>query len=214
MGSRDRAVNITGAAGTGKTAALQELHRGLQEAGREVLAIAPTVSAVEELLKVGFTDAITIERLLQDPRIHSQIQNKVLVVDEAGMISGRQMWELLSLTEQNSARIIFSGDTHQIQSVEACDALRILEKESRLKSTSLTQVQRQTASSYPEAIQELRRNPERGFAKLDEIGAIREIPFMDRPQAIAEAYIESKLMTMGSADSQTMHIDSRGYHLA
>ena len=118
-------------------------------------------------------------------KIQTGIQHKVLIVDEAGMISGRQMWELLHLTEQNSARIVFSGDTHQIQSVEACDALRILEKESRLKSTSLTQVQRQTVSSYREAIQELRRNPERGFAKLDEIGAVREIPFLDRPQAIA-----------------------------
>ena len=67
LDSRDRAVNISGAAGTGKTATLQELHRGLHEAGREILAVAPTVSAVEELQKVGFTDAITIERLLQDP---------------------------------------------------------------------------------------------------------------------------------------------------
>ena len=192
MGSRDRAVNINGAAGTGKTAALQELHRGLQEAGRDVLAIAPTVSAVEELQRVGFRDAITIERLLQDSRTQAVIQNKILVVDEAGMISGRQMWELLRLTEQNSARIVFSGDTHQIQSVEACDALRILEKESRLKSASLTQVQRQTVRGYREAIQELRRNPDRGFEKLDEIGAIREIPFLDRPQSIAQAYIESK----------------------
>jgi conjugative relaxase-like TrwC/TraI family protein len=192
LGSRDKAVNISGAAGTGKTATLQELNRGLQEAGRDVLAIAPTVSAVEELQKVGFEDAITIERLLQDPRTQAEIKNKVLIVDEAGMISGRQMWELLHLTEQNSARIIFSGDTHQIQSVEACDALRILEKESRLKSALLTQVQRQTVIGYREAIQELRRDPERGFENLDEIGAVREIPFLDRPQGIAQAYIESK----------------------
>jgi ATP-dependent exoDNAse (exonuclease V) alpha subunit len=109
------------------------------------------------------------------------MQEKVLIIDEAGMVSGRQMWELLHVAEQNSARIVFCGDTNQIQSVEACDALRILEKESRLKSAALTQVQRQTVSSYREAIQELRRNPERGFEKLDEIGAIREVPFLDRP---------------------------------
>jgi conjugative relaxase-like TrwC/TraI family protein len=87
LGSRDKAVNISGAAGTGKTATLQELNRGLQEAGRDVLAIAPTVSAVEELQKVGFRDAITIERILQDPGTQADIQNKVLIVDEAGMIS-------------------------------------------------------------------------------------------------------------------------------
>jgi primosomal protein N' len=53
LNSRDRAVNIAGAAGTGKTATLRELHRGLREADRKVVAIAPTVSAVEELQKVG-----------------------------------------------------------------------------------------------------------------------------------------------------------------
>jgi len=43
LASRDRAVNIRGAAGTGKTATLQELQRGLREAGRQVLAVAPTM---------------------------------------------------------------------------------------------------------------------------------------------------------------------------
>jgi Cdc6-like AAA superfamily ATPase len=69
LGSRDRAINIAGAAGTGKTATLKELHHGLRESVREVLALAPTVRAVEELRIVGFQDAITIERLLQDPQI-------------------------------------------------------------------------------------------------------------------------------------------------
>jgi len=66
--SRDLAVSISGATGTGKTATLRELLRGLNEAARDVLAVAPTMSAVEELQKVGFADAITIERLLQDKR--------------------------------------------------------------------------------------------------------------------------------------------------
>lgn len=68
----------------------------------------------------------------------------MLILDEAGMVSGRQMTEFLRLAAEQDARVVFSGDTQQIQSVEACDALRILEKESRLKSVALTQVQRQT----------------------------------------------------------------------
>ena len=87
--------------GLGRRPTLQELHRAINEAGREVLAVAPTVSAVEELQKVGFNDAITIERLLQDPKVQAGIEHKVLIVDEAGMVSGRQMWELLRLAEQN-----------------------------------------------------------------------------------------------------------------
>ena len=186
--SRDRAVNISGAAGTGKTATLRELRRGLVEAGREVLAIAPTMSAVEELRKVGFTDPITVERLLHDPAMQAALPGKVLILDEAGMVSGRQMGELLRIAEQRSTRIVFGGDTKQIQSVEAGDALRVLEKESRLKSVALTQVRRQTTKDYREAIQELRRNPERGFEKLEAIGAVREVAWLDRAQAVAQAF--------------------------
>jgi ATP-dependent exoDNAse (exonuclease V) alpha subunit len=190
--SRDRAVNIRGAAGTGKTATLQELRRGLTEADRKILAIAPTMSAVEELQKVGFIDAITVERLLQDQETQSALRDKVVILDEAGMVFGRQMYELLRLTEQESARVVFPGDTKQIQSVEAGDALRVLENESRLKSTALTEVQRQIVTDHRGAIQELRRDPERGFEKLDQIAAVREVGWADRAQAVAQAYAESQ----------------------
>jgi len=186
--SRDRAVSISGAAGTGKTATLQEVRRGLMEAGRDVLAVAPTMSAVEELQKVGFTDAITVERLLQDPRIRDDIRGKVIILDEASMVSARQMADLLRLAEDCSLRVIFSGDTKQIRSVEAGDALRILEKESRLKTVALTQVQRQTRKDYRDAMEDLRRNPERGFAKLDAMGAVREAAISERAATIADAY--------------------------
>ena len=192
LDSRDRAVNIRGAAGTGKTATLQGVHRGLEESGSRVLAVAPTMSAVEELRKVGFSDAMTVERLLQDQSAQAELYGKVLVVDEAGMVSGRQMSELLNMAEQQSARIVFSGDTRQIQSVEASDALRVLEKESQLKSISLNEVQRQTGHGYREAVEELRRDPEHGFDKLEKMGAIREVPWLDRAQAAQQAYSEAQ----------------------
>jgi conjugative relaxase-like TrwC/TraI family protein len=192
LNSRDRIANIRGAAGTGKTATLRELRGAILESGHEVMAIAPTMSAVEELQKVGFSDAVTIERLLQDLRRQLALRVKILIVDEAGMVSGRQMRDLLDLMEKQSARIVFSGDTRQIQSVEACDALRVLEKESRLKSIELVQVQRQTAKEYREAVRELRRDPAKGFEKLDAMGAIRQMPWLDRSEAVARAFADAE----------------------
>ncbi len=192
LDSRDRAVNVRGAAGTGKTATLAELRRVLIESGQKLLAVAPTRSAVEELLKVGFKDAVTIERLLQDGNLQARLTNQVVIVDEAGMVSGRQMWELLRLANLHCARIVFSGDTKQIQSVEACDALRILEKESRLQSVELQQVKRQITQDYREAIKELRRDPDRGLGKLESMGAVREVTWLDRPQAVAQAFAEAE----------------------
>ena len=170
LASRDRAVNLQGAAGTGKTATLAELRRGLLDGGRAVVAVAPTTSAVNELHKVGFDHAITIQRLLTDAEQQAALAGNVLIVDEAGMVSGRQMAEVLALAERLDTRLVFSGDTKQLQSVEASDALRVLERESRLQSTSLTQVQRQTQQEYREAVQELRQDPVRGFDRLERMG--------------------------------------------
>ena len=189
LDSRDFAINLRGAAGTGKTATLHEIDRGLHDAGRDVVAVAPTRSAVEELRKVGFKDAMTISRLLDSPE-QASLHGKVLVVDEAGMVSGRQMEGLLKLAEREHARILFSGDTRQIQSVEASDALRILERESQMKSVSLTGVQRQTQAEYRDAIQTLRDSPEQGFEKLEKLGAVREVPYLDTARTVAAAYRE------------------------
>jgi len=188
LDSHDFAINLRGAAGTGKTATLTEIARGLREAGREVLAVAPTRGAVEELQKVGFRDAMTISRLLEDPKAQAALHGRVLVLDEAGMVSGRQMEGLLKLAKREDARILFSGDTRQLQSVEASDALRILEQESRMKSVSLMDVQRQTQAQYRDAIQTLRHSPEQGFEKLEQLGAIREVPYLECAQAVASAY--------------------------
>jgi hypothetical protein len=188
LDSQDFAINLRGAAGTGKTATLTEMALGLRDAGREFLAVAPTRGAVEELQKVGFRDAMTISRLLEDPKAQAALQGRVLVVDEAGMVSGRQMEGLLKLAKREDARILFSGDTRQLQSVEASDALRILEQESRMKSVSLTAVQRQTHAQYRDAIQTLRQSPEQGLEKLEQLGAVREVPYLERAQAVASAY--------------------------
>ncbi len=188
--SRDLAVNLRGAAGTGKTATLQEIRRGVTEGGREIAAVAPTRSAVEELIQVGYGDAFTIERLLQDPREQGKLRGKVLVVDEAGMVSSRQMSELLAMAEREKAQLVFSGDTRQIQSVESGDALRVLERESRLQSVSLSQVQRQTLTEYRDAVESLRENPARGFRRFEAMGAVREVDAALRPQEVSRAYRE------------------------
>jgi ATP-dependent exoDNAse (exonuclease V) alpha subunit len=68
--------------------------------------------------------------------------------------------------------------------------LRILERESGLKSVSLTEVQRQTNSLYREAVKTMRHSPEEGFAQLERLGAIREVSVFDRGQMVTELHRE------------------------
>ena len=190
LNSRDLAINLQGASGAGKTKTLKQIKYALHTVGKEVFAVAPTQSAVEVLQKEAFADAITCERLAGDPTLQASLAGKVLIVDEAGMVSGKQMARLLEIAEKNHAQLLFTGDTKQLRSVEACDALRILEKDSQLKTIALKSVQRQTGA-YREAIQYLRDAPLQGFFMLDKMGAIREVPFLDRPEAVAAAYREA-----------------------
>jgi conjugative relaxase-like TrwC/TraI family protein len=191
LDSRDLAININGAAGTGKTVLLQELHSKLTEARRSVVAVAPTASAMEELQKVGFRQAMTVARLLADPQQQHQLAGQVLIVDEAGMVSSKDMAELIGLAKTKGARLVFSGDTAQIKSVSEGDALRVLERESHLKSVSLVQVQRQTNKEYKAAVEALRARPAEGFGQLEAMGAIREVDWRLRAQAVSQAYREA-----------------------
>jgi ATP-dependent exoDNAse (exonuclease V) alpha subunit len=93
------------------------------------VAVAPTTSAVEELQKVGFANAMTVARLLADPQQRQEAAGQVLIVDEAGMVSSKDMAALLDLARTNECRVVFSGDTRQIKSVAEGDALRVLERE-------------------------------------------------------------------------------------
>jgi ATP-dependent exoDNAse (exonuclease V) alpha subunit len=55
-----------------------------------------------------------------------------------------------------------------------------------MTSVSLTGIQRQSNPEYREAIQTFRQSPDQGFAKLQEIGAVREVPYLERASAVAD----------------------------
>jgi hypothetical protein len=59
-----------------------------------------------------------------------------------------------------------------------------------MKSVSLTGVQRQTQAEYRDAIQTLRDSPEQGFEKLEKLGAVREVPYLDTAHTVAATYRE------------------------
>jgi conjugative relaxase-like TrwC/TraI family protein len=195
LASRDFAFNINGAAGAGKTALLEEVHRGLTASRRSVVAIAPTASAVEELQKVGFQDAMTVARLLADPVQQAHLSGQVIILDEAGMVGSKDMDSLIRLAQDHGARILYSGDTAQIKSVSEGDALRVIERESEIKGVSLREIKRQTNAEYRAAVESLRSHPADGFAQLEFMGAIREVDWRLRAQEVSQAYTEASAVS-------------------
>jgi conjugative relaxase-like TrwC/TraI family protein len=191
LGSRDLVFNISGAAGAGKTNLLQDLQRGLNEARRSVVAVAPSTSAVEQLQKEGFPQAITMAELLVSPQKQAALRGQVLIVDEAGMVGSKDMDKLLKLAQSQDARVLTVGDTKQIKSVQQGDALRILERGSDMNGVSVREVLRQTNAEYKAAVEALRNHPAEGFEKLEKMGAIREVHWRERGIEVSKAYREA-----------------------
>jgi predicted RNA-binding protein with PIN domain len=80
----------------------------------------------------------------------------------------------------------------------------VLEQGTQMKSVSLRQVQRQTLEEYRQAVEELRVNPARGFAQLEQMGAVREVDYQLRPQEVSKAYREA--LAVPNAKGQTREV--------
>ena len=189
-GSRDRVTLIRGAAGTGKTKLMQEAVERMEEAGKRVTVLAPSVGASFDVLRnEGFTEANTVARFLRDAEMQESAAGQVVWVDEAGMLGTQDMGRLFDIAGRIDARIVLSGDRRQHRGVARGEPLKLLEERAGLPVAEVTGIMRQTGS-YRSAVAQLAagRTVE-GFDELDRLGWIREVPDADRYRQLAEAYL-------------------------
>jgi hypothetical protein len=148
----------------------------------------------------GFGNAETVERLLIDPEMQKQVKGQVLWVDEAGLLSVKDMKRLFDVAKAQDARVILSGDTRQHNAVYRGDALRILEKDAGLKTAELSTIRRQTNETYRQAVKAISEGDtlgkdgktglQAGIGMLDSMGAVIEAQGDDRYREIARDYAE------------------------
>ena len=188
--SPDAVIGLRGGAGAGKTFVLEQVVAALEANGRQILLFAPTAGAVDVLRKEGFPQSQTVQHLLMNPALQADLRGKVLVVDEAGLLSTRQMVRLLELRRSAEARLILCGDTREHAGVEAGDALRLLEGHSALQVSELGEIRRQTEEEYRKAIAEIAAgHPGRAFVRLDRMGAVEAIETEERYSRLAADYV-------------------------
>ena len=198
--SGDFLTLFRGAAGTGKSFALREVLRGLEEAGHAVHVIAPQRQQVIDLEAAGFAGAQTVSEFLARK---SMLPNAVVIVDETGQLGAKQMQALLAYVKENRGRIICSGDTRQHGAVEASDALRAIEKYSGLKAAELSAIRRQDPArgktdgerSFIEQYRKAVREASAGlaaesFERLEKQGAVVECEIGEQQERLASHYLE------------------------
>ena len=126
--SRGAVVVIEGAAGSGKTTTLRPIVDLYRNTGHTVHGAAVAWRTAQALGTDCGIQPFSIHRLLKRARKGElKIDDRtVIVVDEAGMMSERQMHHVLQLGTEYGAKIILTGDTQQQQAIEAGPGLRLV----------------------------------------------------------------------------------------
>jgi conjugative relaxase-like TrwC/TraI family protein len=188
-----------GGAGTGKSFVLRELVEQIQQAGRRVVVLAPQRQQVVSMEKTGFPPSSTVASFLLKGQL---AERAVVVVDEAGLIGGRQMLELIRLVRERNARLILSGDTRQHGAVEASDALLAIECHSGVRPVELHKIRRQDPAlgrdnderrcirEYRKAVQSAASGKlSESFERLDKIGAVLACGLGNQADKLVEEYL-------------------------
>ncbi|WP_252831538.1 ATP-dependent RecD-like DNA helicase [Orientia tsutsugamushi] len=108
---------LRGRAGTGKSYVLIKAHELATNRGQKVIGLAPTHKAVSELKSKGYTDVYTVKGFLYN-RKKIFMQNRLIVVDEAGMVGTKAYAELFRVVRNNNCQLILAGDEKQLASIE------------------------------------------------------------------------------------------------
>jgi conjugative relaxase-like TrwC/TraI family protein len=190
LNSRNGVCYIKGKAGTGKTTILKEIKSGIEENAGEIIAFAPTTSAVAVMKEEGFTKADTVARLLLANKT-MDLNNKVFLIDEAGLIGSKDMAQVMKIASDNNARIILVGDTGQHSSVARGDALRCIENYSMISPVQLNKTNRQKVAEYKAVVSDITGGRiKEAFDKMQDMGVINQIKSIDnRLDKLADLYI-------------------------
>jgi conjugative relaxase-like TrwC/TraI family protein len=196
---RNRMIVLQGDAGTGKTTSLKEVLKGIEASGGAIFACAPSSKAAAELRDELTPEAETIQHLLVNRHLQQKITNRIIIVDEAGLLSVRQMRDLCRLAKANNNRLILVGDIKQHTSVEAGDALRAIQKYCEVETVRLTEIIRQKDPAYRKVVELLAaKEPYKAFSHLQKMGEVHQTK---SAHALFDRAAEDYLQTITSGKS-------------
>lgn len=171
LSSCDRITGMQGLAGAGKTTALRELQAAVKQSGRELVVCAPSAAATDVLRKEGFSEAMTVAKLIGSQR--ALPARAVLVVDEAGTLGTRDMSKVFGMAMD--ARVVLVGDTGQHAPVAQGDALRIIETHSGYRFGQLTEIRRQRSEELKQTVAlAAKQHTREAFVRLKKAGEVVE----------------------------------------
>ena len=138
---KEQHQGMVGAAGAGKTTSMAVIEEQYRQAGYEVIGLAPSAKAAAELQSAG-CQTQTLESFLRSKP--TEASRKVLyIVDEAGMVSRRDLLRFYRRAQQDGAQTLAVGDPRQLQAVQAGNPFEQLLRCNGFRQACITQINRQ-----------------------------------------------------------------------
>ncbi|MEF0941595.1 Ti-type conjugative transfer relaxase TraA [Rhizobium sp. BR 362] len=134
---------VVGLAGTGKSTLLEAARIAWEKDGRRVIGAALAGKAAEGLENSSGIHSRTLAswEVSWGAGRDSLARGDVFVIDEAGLVSSRQMARVLKVAEETGAKVVLIGDAMQLQPIQAGAAFRAIVE--RISFAELTGVRRQ-----------------------------------------------------------------------
>ena len=132
---------IVGAAGAGKTTAIAAIVDEARAQGLQVVGLGPSQTAADGLKEAGADETRTLASFILRDR-DPDVGPRLIVLDEAGMVSARDMQALLEKLAPDD-RVLFVGDPRQLAAVEAGSPFAQAMKEGVLNYSTIDEITRQ-----------------------------------------------------------------------
>jgi len=146
----NQVIGVQGRAGAGKTTLLRIASAQARACGYVVKGLAPSAGAARELAGAGI-DSETITAFI-NRATKGLDDHTLLIVDEAGMASTRQLHAILSEAAGAGCRVVLVGDTSQLEAVEAGKPFAQLQAHG-MHTAVVNQIQRQKNSLLKHAVE-------------------------------------------------------------
>ncbi|MGH7814646.1 MAG: Ti-type conjugative transfer relaxase TraA [Candidatus Binataceae bacterium] len=165
---------VAGAAGAGKSKAIEAAREAWEAQGYRVTGAALSGIAAENLSRESGVESRTLaswEHSWKQGRDRLD-RRSVLVIDEAGMVGSIQLDRMLSEAKRQGAKVVLVGDSEQLQPIEAGAAFRAITE--RVGYRELTAIRRQHEQWQRDASRDFARGePGRALDRYDAHGAIQ-----------------------------------------
>ncbi len=190
---KNQYVLVQGDAGAGKTYSLKALNEFLQEKNPNIklIGLSFTGKAAKGLETESGIKSKTISSFLLSANKSSKDEllnkkEKILIVDEAGLVGSKQFAELMKIANQNNYKVIFIGDTKQFQAIQAGNIFKEAQKYAE-NVIELTTSLRQKDEILKEIVYQLK---EKNIESVEKLLEKNNLIFEDRKENLINQIVD------------------------